>query len=174
MFTGLDDLRRHKDNHALFDEPIDEAGADLQDAVAGRRSTAEFINDDDGAPPFFGGHFINRPYDLQIFGNLGAESAVVGNAFQKAQQKFLPGGNDCACGDDCVVAFISSVKTKRKLAFDIAMSKSEGNGLKVDSVIKVNKLATLQKKIIIGTLGTLEPAHMTTVDKKLKQIFKLQ
>ena len=77
-------------------------------------------------------------------------------------------------GDDCVVAFISSVKTKRKLAFDIAMSKSEGNGLKVDSVIKVNKLATLQKKIIIGTLGTLEPVHMTTVDKKLKQIFKLQ
>lgn len=76
-------------------------------------------------------------------------------------------------GEDCIVLFLSSVKPKRLARFDIAVTPSKANGLKVPSVIKVNKIATLQKKIAIGELGTLEAAHRTQVDRKLKQLFRL-
>ena len=52
-------------------------------------------------------------------------------------------------GEDCIVSFISSVAEKKLGLFDIAAASSEQNGLKTDSVINVNKIATLQKKIIL-------------------------
>lgn len=76
-------------------------------------------------------------------------------------------------GEDCIVAFLSSVKPKRTSRFDIAVTPSKTNGLKVPSVIKVNKLATLQKKIAIGELGALEATYRKQVDLKLKQLFRL-
>ncbi|MDO8493121.1 MAG: type II toxin-antitoxin system PemK/MazF family toxin [bacterium] len=75
--------------------------------------------------------------------------------------------------DDCIVAFISSVKQKKAGSFDIVVPVSEESGLKVDSVIKINKLATLQKKIIIGELGYLERTYLSVVDKKLKDLFQV-
>lgn len=77
-----------------------------------------------------------------------------------------------AKGDDCIVGFISSVQRKPE-KFDISVVHSKSNGLKTDSVIKVEKIATLQKKIFIGELGALEPAYMKEVDKKLKMLFSL-
>ena len=56
---------------------------------------------------------------------------------------------------------------------DVFVIQSKSNGLKADSVIKVEKIATLQKKIFIGELGALEPAYMKEVDKKLKMLFSL-
>ncbi|MBI4087008.1 type II toxin-antitoxin system PemK/MazF family toxin [Candidatus Kaiserbacteria bacterium] len=76
-------------------------------------------------------------------------------------------------GEDCIVVFISSAKPRRSLRFDVAVTPSAVNGLKVPSVIKVNKIATLQKKIAIGELGTLEATYLTQVDRKLKQLLSL-
>lgn len=76
--------------------------------------------------------------------------------------------------EDCIVAFISSSKEKRIGLFDLPISASADNGLKVDSVIKVDKLATLQKKIILGELGLLENTYLTAIDKKLKNLFHLE
>ncbi len=76
-------------------------------------------------------------------------------------------------GGDCVVAFISSQNTKAGGEFDVSTVATPENGLKVDSIIKVDKLATLQKKIILGELGTLEAASLTLVDAKLKTLFQL-
>ncbi len=76
-------------------------------------------------------------------------------------------------GEDCIVAFLSSVKSKKALRFDVPVTPSAKNGLKVPSVIKVNKIATLQKKIAIGELGTLETTLQKTVNAKLKQLFLL-
>ena len=76
-------------------------------------------------------------------------------------------------GEDCIVVFISSAKTKRVSRFDIAIVASSTNGLKVPSMIKVNKIATLQKKIVLGELGTLETPYMTKVNTKLRQLFSL-
>ena len=75
-------------------------------------------------------------------------------------------------GDDCIVGFISSVQKKPE-KFDVFIAQSKSNGLKADSVIKVEKIATLQKKIFIGELGALESAYMKEVDKKLKMLFSL-
>ena len=75
--------------------------------------------------------------------------------------------------EDCVVAFISSLRQKKLLLFDIPLLASRTNGLKMDSVIKIDKIATLQKKTVLGTLGTLELSYLTIVNMKLKNLFRL-
>ncbi|RJQ31011.1 type II toxin-antitoxin system PemK/MazF family toxin [Candidatus Parcubacteria bacterium] len=74
-------------------------------------------------------------------------------------------------GEDCVVIFLSSIKQKKIMDFDVPVKPSSQNGLKIFSTIKVNKIATLQKKIVIGELGSLEDQHMEKVNNKLKQLF---
>lgn len=76
-------------------------------------------------------------------------------------------------GDDCIVAFISSNASKKKFPFDVHIVASKKNGLKVDSVIRVDTIATLQKKIVIGELGVLEDAARKTVDGALKKLFAI-
>ena len=77
-------------------------------------------------------------------------------------------------GEDCIVAFISSVTRGKTGSYDVPAVPSEHNGLKADSVIKVNKIATLQKKIALGELGILEQSTLAEVDKKLKMLFKIK
>ncbi len=75
-------------------------------------------------------------------------------------------------GEDCIVAFISSKKEKKLGQFDISIKMSQINGLKINSVIRVSKLATLQKKIILGKLGVLESPYLKMIMEKLKLLFK--
>ncbi|KKW25047.1 MAG: hypothetical protein UY67_C0001G0049 [Candidatus Kaiserbacteria bacterium GW2011_GWA2_52_12] len=75
-------------------------------------------------------------------------------------------------GEDCIVAFISTRIEKRN-PYDIRVSPSSTNGLKVESVVKVDKLATLQKKIVIGELGVLERQNLHIVDVALRKLFKI-
>ncbi|MDO8522105.1 MAG: type II toxin-antitoxin system PemK/MazF family toxin [bacterium] len=75
-----------------------------------------------------------------------------------------------AMGKDVVVVFISSKKEVKIRKCDLAVSPSSANGLKVDSVVKCGKIATLEKRIILGELGTLESSVMIEVDKKLKLV----
>lgn len=76
-------------------------------------------------------------------------------------------------GEDCIVAFISSKKHSKLSVRDIKVNATKSNGLKIDSVIKTDKIATLQKKIVLGELGTLEPALLKAVDSSLKRILGL-
>ncbi|MFA5945758.1 MAG: type II toxin-antitoxin system PemK/MazF family toxin [Patescibacteria group bacterium] len=76
-------------------------------------------------------------------------------------------------GDDCIVSFISSIQKAKLGAFDLRIKATRSNGLKKDSVIKVNKLATLQKKIVLGELGQIEPTLMQGVDSRLKKMLQL-
>lgn len=75
-------------------------------------------------------------------------------------------------GEDCVVAFISSRPDKRT-PFDIHITPSIANGLKVESIIKVDKIATLQKKIVIGELGIAESSVRKVVDTALRKLFQI-
>lgn len=75
--------------------------------------------------------------------------------------------------EDCIVAFLSSVKQKRMGAFDLPITPSERNGLKVNSTIKVDKIATLQKKIVIGELGVLEKSFISIIEGKLRMLFSI-
>ena len=76
-------------------------------------------------------------------------------------------------GEDCVVVFISSLTTKKVGPFEVTIKATETNGLKVDSLLKVSKIATLQKKIILGELGRLEDKILKAVDNCLKSMFHL-
>jgi mRNA interferase MazF len=76
-------------------------------------------------------------------------------------------------GEDCVVACVSSLKPKRPTNFAVSVAASSHNGLKVDSVVRVDKVATLQKKIVLGELGILEAASLNLVDQELRSLFVL-
>ncbi|MEK9184681.1 MAG: type II toxin-antitoxin system PemK/MazF family toxin [Patescibacteria group bacterium] len=76
-------------------------------------------------------------------------------------------------GDDCIVAFISSVQDKKLGVCDILVTSTQLNGLKINSTIKISKIATLQKRIILGEIGKLESSIMTEVNNALKNIFNL-
>lgn len=76
-------------------------------------------------------------------------------------------------GDDCIAIFISSINEKKIGTFDIRLSPTKENGIKVDSIIKISKIATLQKKIILGELGTLEQPILADVNSKLKRLFEI-
>ncbi len=76
-------------------------------------------------------------------------------------------------GEDCIVAFISSRQEKKIRMFDIRVGVSRASGLKVSSLIKLDKIAALQKKIVLGKLGAVEPLLIAEVDKKLKHLFNL-
>lgn len=80
---------------------------------------------------------------------------------------------DSGKGEDYILAFISSLKQKRLGSFDVPIPASIENGLKVDSVIKLEKLATLQKKIVLGEFGKLDPSLFKNINKKLLMIFGL-
>jgi mRNA interferase MazF len=73
-------------------------------------------------------------------------------------------------GDDIVVCFISTnIKKKEKLGVFVKMDSI--NGLKSNSVIMVSKIATLEKKIILGEIGQLSEVHMRQVKGKIKDLF---
>lgn len=78
--------------------------------------------------------------------------------------------------EDVIVAFISS-RAGNIRTFDIPLKRSDKSfvrtGLKVESVVKVSKIATLEKKIILGELGVIDSKIQKEVDRKLKMLFKL-
>lgn len=79
--------------------------------------------------------------------------------------------------DQVIIAFISSKVPDEILDTDIVLqkgtSKWEGSGLSVDSVIRVHKIATISKSLILRKLGTLNPEVKQEVTSRLKTIFVL-
>ena len=73
-------------------------------------------------------------------------------------------------GDDIVVIFISSKAIKKLSRYDVIVEVSKENGLKVRSSIKCAKIATLDKKVVLGEIGVLSTYDQRRVDNKLKQI----
>lgn len=80
-------------------------------------------------------------------------------------------------GEDIVVAFISSHKQRKPHVLDVAVARSDemfsATGLKTDSTIKIGKIATLDKKIILGELGHVHKDTEKEIDKKIKILFGL-
>lgn len=46
-------------------------------------------------------------------------------------------------------------------------------GLKFDSMIRVNKIITVQKDLIAGRIGSLSKKYLEKLDATLKNIFKI-
>jgi len=75
-------------------------------------------------------------------------------------------------GEDLILTFISSNHSSQSKT-DVLIKKSSQNGLKLDSRIKVNKIATLNKKIVLGELGQAGDDILNKVNKKLQLIFDI-
>lgn len=77
--------------------------------------------------------------------------------------------------DDVVVAFITSQNERKIQITDVPTKTTDTGfnltGLKTNSIIRVQKLATLNKQVILGEIGTLPPAVVKKIDQKLKVLF---
>lgn len=80
-------------------------------------------------------------------------------------------------GDDITLCFISSVQSRKVLSNEVVIKEDsknfENTGLKVSSIIKVTKIATLEKKVILGKLGHLEIENVSKIKTILKNHFNL-
>jgi len=81
-------------------------------------------------------------------------------------------------GDDVILAFISSVLPSRLLATDLSVDPSHPDfretGLKVASIIKCDKLVTVQRRMILGELGELSSTLLQDLDQRLRYALNLQ
>ena len=80
-------------------------------------------------------------------------------------------------GDDVILAFISSVVPSRSLPTDLVVDPSRPHfretGLKVPSIVKCDKLATVQRQIILGELGQLSATLLRELDQRLGHALNL-
>jgi len=79
--------------------------------------------------------------------------------------------------NDVVVAFISSKIPSELSEVDVLITKKQAGfkkaGLKVDSVIKLDKVATVLKDLIVGELGEFDEELRQEVNQKLKKIMEI-
>ncbi len=78
---------------------------------------------------------------------------------------------------DVVVAFISSRIPAEISDTDVLITSKhpafKRTGLKVDSVIKLDKIATVLKNLITGELGEIDENLRKEINEKLAMIFKI-
>jgi mRNA interferase MazF len=73
---------------------------------------------------------------------------------------------------DITVCFITG-QTHLQESTDVLVKHNSNNGLKKDSLIKVSKIATLDKSLAIGLLGYISSTELTKVEQSLKTFFQL-
>jgi len=77
---------------------------------------------------------------------------------------------------DVVVAFISS-RTDKPKPVDITINEKNAEfkqtGLKLTSIIKLDKVATISKDLIIGEIGEIGPKLKKEVNHKITEIYNL-
>ena len=80
-------------------------------------------------------------------------------------------------GDDVVLAFISSCMSSTDPSAEHAFEPTDGEftmtGLKVQSLIRLNKLATLHRALVRRRLGQIGPATQRAVASGLRYVFEI-
>ncbi len=74
--------------------------------------------------------------------------------------------------EDCTVCFVTTQKLHQELT-DIELNPSEENGIKLPSLIKPNKRATLRIDLAKGKSGSLNLREIDDLNSKLITIFQL-
>ena len=74
-------------------------------------------------------------------------------------------------GLDVTICFITS-ELKWKTNCDILVLPSVSNGIKVPSLIRIGKIATIDASLVLG-LGELSNTEIIELDKGLKSFFQL-
>ncbi len=70
------------------------------------------------------------------------------------------------------VAFITS-QLNSFSNFEIKIFPSDSNGLKKESIIKLSKIATIQVRLVLGRLGSIDKQTLEEVDSLLIKAFQL-
>lgn len=73
---------------------------------------------------------------------------------------------------DVIVAFITT-QFKWKNTFDILLEPNDLNGLKKTSLVRLSKITTIDKDLILGKLGELDSLDMQSINKSLIKILNL-
>lgn len=74
--------------------------------------------------------------------------------------------------NDIIVAFVTS-QMKWREENDLSIEPSSENGLKQSSLIRLAKLTTLDKNLVLGKLGTISTQDLRLVNANLAQLFKI-
>lgn len=74
--------------------------------------------------------------------------------------------------DDITVSFITT-QLKWQDQLDITLYPSSRNGLKQSSLIRLSKLATINKDLVIGKLGDLSVSEIRVFNQNLIDLLKL-
>ncbi|RLG59690.1 MAG: type II toxin-antitoxin system PemK/MazF family toxin [Candidatus Hydrothermarchaeota archaeon] len=79
---------------------------------------------------------------------------------------------------DVIVAFISSKIPETISEYEAVVRKSHPEfkytGLKVDSIIRLDKVATILKDLVIGELGEIGDILKQEINEKLEKIFRFK
>lgn len=73
---------------------------------------------------------------------------------------------------DVVVAFITT-QFKWKNPYDILLEPNDSNGLKKTSLLRLSKITTMDKDLILGKLGELDSLDMQNINNNLIKILNL-
>ena len=73
---------------------------------------------------------------------------------------------------DVTVAFVST-QLQWKEVTDIVLQPNNENGLKKESLVRLSKLATIDKDLAFGRLGQLDEKSIEIVNNNLKVILQL-
>ncbi|MEN8157697.1 MAG: type II toxin-antitoxin system PemK/MazF family toxin [Bacteroidota bacterium] len=75
-------------------------------------------------------------------------------------------------GEDVTVCFVTS-QLRRISDFDITIQPTDLNGLKKVSVVRLNKMATIDKSLVLGRLGSLDKQQVEVLDQNLVKLFRI-
>ena len=73
---------------------------------------------------------------------------------------------------DITACFITT-QLSYKEPTDFELAPSYSNGLKKQSIVRVNKISTLDKSLAAGKLGRLDKTEIVQLDKNLKLLLQL-
>jgi len=74
---------------------------------------------------------------------------------------------------DITLAFIST-QLKWNEETDIPLKPTKNNGLKKESLLRLSKLATIDKNLVLGRIGRIELNDLMQVNSNLIKLFKLE
>ena len=72
--------------------------------------------------------------------------------------------------EDVTVVFVTSVQPKDKKC--ILLSPSKDNGIKVTSYIRYTKIATLDRKMSLGSIGKVSESGHKVIVKGIEEFFR--
>jgi len=75
--------------------------------------------------------------------------------------------------DDVTVCFITT-RLKWQSEFDIPVQPTLINGIKIPSLIRLSKIATIDKELILGKIGVLDDDYVESLNNNLVRLFKLK